>query len=118
VPDAWRNVAFRDLRGQGAFLVSAVRRKGKTQWVRVKSLAGEPCLILPGLEGKVRATVPMKTMGDGTCKLELQAGEDAFLYSGDQPERFEIAPVDIPAEELNHYGSKAIKMIREQRDRL
>ena len=44
-------------------LVSAARKDGKTQWVRVKSLAGERCRIRPGLEGEVKATVPLKVAG-------------------------------------------------------
>lgn len=42
MPDAWADALFHDLRAEGAFLVSAERKGGKTQWVRVKSLAGEP----------------------------------------------------------------------------
>ena len=35
VPDRWRDVSFRDLRCEGAFRVSAVRRDGRTVWVRI-----------------------------------------------------------------------------------
>ncbi len=35
MPDLWRDVAFRDLRTEGAFRVSAARREGRTVWVRV-----------------------------------------------------------------------------------
>lgn len=45
IPKAWNNVSFYDLRTEGAFLVSAVRSGGKTTWVRIESLAGEPCHI-------------------------------------------------------------------------
>ncbi|MDR1283996.1 MAG: hypothetical protein LBK99_24745 [Opitutaceae bacterium] len=48
IPPAWSESAFADLRGEGAFLVSAVRHVGKTTWVRVKSLAGSPCRIVVG----------------------------------------------------------------------
>ena len=51
-PSQWQDVAFHDLRAEGAFLVSAVRKAGKTQWVRIKSLAGEPCRVQ--IDGKVR----------------------------------------------------------------
>ena len=42
IPAAWTNAVFHNLRAEGAFLVSAERNAGKTQWVRIKSLAGEP----------------------------------------------------------------------------
>lgn len=45
VPEKWANAFFRDLRGEGAFLVSAERKNGITQWVEVKSLAGAPCVL-------------------------------------------------------------------------
>ncbi|MES2308452.1 MAG: alpha-L-fucosidase [Verrucomicrobiota bacterium] len=50
-PDSWTDVAFHDLRAEGGFLVSAVRKNGKTFSVRVKSLAGEPCRV--SIDGKI-----------------------------------------------------------------
>lgn len=43
LPSEWKNVSFHHLRAEGAFLVSAQRRQGKTQQIRITSLAGEPC---------------------------------------------------------------------------
>lgn len=40
----WPDVGFRDLRGQGAFLVSAKKESGVTRFDTVKSLAGSPCV--------------------------------------------------------------------------
>ncbi|MDR1485830.1 MAG: hypothetical protein LBT09_13540, partial [Planctomycetaceae bacterium] len=45
VPAEWKDAAFQDLRAEGAFLVTAVRKDGKTSWVKVKSLAGELCRV-------------------------------------------------------------------------
>lgn len=53
LPAEWQNVEFHDLRAEGAFLVSARREGGLTQWVRIKSLAGEPCRVRPGIEGEM-----------------------------------------------------------------
>ncbi len=44
MPSEWKDAEFRDLRTEGAFLVSAKRTGGITQWVRIKSMAGEPCI--------------------------------------------------------------------------
>ena len=41
----WDEAVFHDLRAEGAFLVSARWQNGKTSWIRIKSLAGEPCRI-------------------------------------------------------------------------
>ena len=55
VPGAWKDVAFHDLRAEGAFLVSALRRGGRTVLVRVQSLAGEPAVLAAPLgEAEVR----------------------------------------------------------------
>ncbi|TWU38203.1 glycosyl hydrolase family 95 catalytic domain-containing protein [Novipirellula artificiosorum] len=40
VPTEWPDVQFHQLRGEGAFLVSARRERGKTQWVLIRSEAG------------------------------------------------------------------------------
>jgi len=44
-PKIWADVAFKDLRTQGAFLVSAKKKTGVTQFVTVESLAGSPCFV-------------------------------------------------------------------------
>ncbi len=46
VPAAWSDAAFDHLRAEGAFLVSGARRGGRTAWVRIASLAGEPCRLV------------------------------------------------------------------------
>jgi hypothetical protein len=66
-PTAWRDAEFRDLRAEGAFLVSAVRKDGKTQWVRIKSLAGEPCRVW--INGKAQ-------------QLRLAKGEEIVITDG------------------------------------
>lgn len=83
LPSSWRNVLFCDLRAEGAFLVSAERRNGSTIWVRVKSLAGEPCRIRPGFDGlaSVSAVEPnrVKSIDNGIYTVELKAGEEIRL---------------------------------------
>jgi alpha-L-fucosidase 2 len=104
VPRAWNDVVFHDLRAEGAFLVSAARKGGRTQWVRVKSLAGERCRIRPGLEGEVKATVPLKPLGDGVFELTLVKGDEAILYTGANVPNCEVAPVAADAAKWNYYG--------------
>jgi len=93
VPARWQNVSFRDFRAEGAFLVSAVREKGRTLSVQVKSLAGEPLRVMPNLpcgdeEIAVEAVSPepsqggprpltVERLGAGGLRVDLQAGETA-----------------------------------------
>ncbi len=104
VPAKWKDAVFENLRAQGAFLVSAARHNGKTQWVRVKSLASEPCRIRPGLEGVVRATVPMKPLADGTYELDLKKNDEALLFVGQPLPSCEITPCAPESNRRNYYG--------------
>jgi alpha-L-fucosidase 2 len=86
VPSAWKDIEFRDLRTEGAFLVSAKRSAGKTEWVRIKSLAGEPCRVKPGLDGEVRIKSngkrehTLKKVSPGIYEIDLKKGDEALLY--------------------------------------
>jgi hypothetical protein len=111
LPKAWEAAVFHDLRAEGAFLVSAVRHAGQTRWVRVKSLAGEPCRIQPGIEGELKVvssgvSVAAKSLGDGVYELALAKGEEALLYAGDGVPAPVIAPLPAAAGEANAWGLK------------
>src|SRR6266576_1033815 len=85
VPTVWSEAAFDRLRADGAFLVSGARRGGRTAWVRIESIAGEPCrLIVPDWESAVvRAQVgpvPKVTKGAvGDYVIELRKGAAVVL---------------------------------------
>jgi len=108
VPPAWADVRFHDLRADGAFLVSAERAAGRTRWVRIRSLAGEPCRIRPALEGEiaVRAARPMslKPLGNGAYELDLRKGEEAVLYAVREPTAVRIARLPRAPAERNPFG--------------
>ena len=103
VPKAWPDVAFHDLRAQGAFLVSAVRREGKTRFVRIESLAGEPCRVATDIvEPRLEPAVPMRRMKDGTLELRLRRGQSEMLIAPGETAPT-VAPVD-PKGPLNSFG--------------
>jgi alpha-L-fucosidase 2 len=106
VPSTWDEAVFHDLLTEGAFLVSAARKNGVTQWVRIKSLAGEPCRINPGLAGEVKATVPLKNQGNGIYELDLLSGGDALLYTGSEPPVPVVEPVAADPAQTNFWGVK------------
>ena len=86
VPSAWKDVEFHDLRTEGAFLVSAKRTGGETEWVRIKSLAGEPCRVRPGLNGKVHIKiksdrrVKLKEVSPGIYEIDMTKGDEVLLF--------------------------------------
>lgn len=89
LPSAWKDVEFHELRAEGAFLVSAKRSAGRTQWVRIKSLAGEPCRVRPGMNGKIRIKgerqFHFRSVSPGIYEIELKKGEEVLLYAGSDP---------------------------------
>jgi len=112
VPKAWDQAVFHDLRAEGAFLVSAERRQGKTVWVRIKSLAGEPCSIQPSLEGEVSMLkngkiTKVAPSQDGGNSLALAQGEEVVLFSGDEIPPLDVSPIPFPQETSNIWGVKA-----------
>jgi len=84
LPSAWQDVEFHDFRAEGAFLVSAKRAGGRTQWVRIKSLAGEPCRVKPDLTGVIRLKserpLEFNQVSPGTYELNLKKDEEVVLF--------------------------------------
>lgn len=110
IPDAWKDIAYSGLRTEGAFKVSAGRKKGKTQFIHIKSLAGEPCIITtditnPVFNGKRNFTV--QSLENNTYQIDLKKGEEVFISTkGEEPE-FIISP--IPHTSKNYFGLKIIQ---------
>ncbi|WSQ14545.1 Tat pathway signal sequence domain protein [Streptomyces sp. NBC_01231] len=100
VPSAWADVTLHDFRTQGAFLVTAVRKKGTTRFVRIRSLAGEPLTLRHGLSGRLTVLLddgsPARThdLGDGLLSIDLPRGREVLIHSGSRPD-LDIAPVTV-----------------------
>jgi alpha-L-fucosidase 2 len=103
IPGAWRDASFDHLRANGAFLVSGVRRDGRTTWVRLESLAGEPLrLVVPDWQtAVVRAhTGPaprVTTNGAGDFTIQLAKGASVVLAQDSTTVLPDVAPVARPA---------------------
>lgn len=104
VPDAWGDVTFHQWRAQGAFLVSAARVGGKTAWVQVTSLAGEPCHLRASYSGTPRLEAPddvtIEPLGEDRYAIGLRKGETALLLEPEWKGEPVVAPVggSMPAE--------------------
>jgi alpha-L-fucosidase 2 len=63
VPKEWKNVSFKTLRAEGAFLISAKKENGVVQEVKIRSEVG----------GMLRIKLPFKTwMNTGIDRLEIK----------------------------------------------
>jgi hypothetical protein len=85
VPGKWSDIAFKDLRSQGAFLVSAKKKAGETQFVSVESLAGNPCIVQTDIvnpkiyiNGKMEFSRIHKNE-KGLYEIDLKKGEKVIL---------------------------------------
>jgi arylsulfatase A-like enzyme len=108
-PKKWADVAFKDLRTQGAFLVSAKKKGGVTQFVSVKSLVGSPCrvqtdipdpnLFIDGVPAKA------KRGADGVFEVDLKKGETVLFtpVALEQTDR-SIAPIPVSESDRNLFG--------------
>jgi alpha-L-fucosidase 2 len=106
VPAAWPDVTLHDFRTEGAFLLTAVRRGGVTSFVRLRSLAGEPCRLRHSIAGPVEVRgehcgrVRWRDLGDGVIELDLAADQEVLVYRrGTRPDlRVGPVPIAVPAE--------------------
>src|SRR5213595_1427031 len=102
VPGAWGYAAFEDLRAEGAFLVSAVRRNGRTSWVRIESLAGEPCrLVVADWDSAVvrEHTGPAAKLtrdSAGALVIGLRRGASVVLAPDATSSLPDVRPVALP----------------------
>ncbi|TDH20083.1 alpha-L-fucosidase [Segetibacter sp. 3557_3] len=89
VPAEWKEASFDKLLAKGGFEVSAVRKNGQTQFIRIKSLAGEPCLVKTGLTADVKAygkrVFKVTNQGGDRVAIDLRKGEEVVLYAGAKP---------------------------------
>lgn len=117
VPKEWPESVFHQLRTEGGFLVSAVREEGRTAWIHICSLAGEPCRIVTDMAssadddlvidiGGITRKCPIQA--DGTIDLALKPGEEAYIYraDGSGSTRFRISPVPAEKGKCNLFGSR------------
>ena len=109
MPGCWKEASFDRLRTEGAFLVSAIRKDGRTRKLEITSLAGQPCIVRSGFEGEFFCTLPssrVKHIDDQTVSLDLKKGETAVLYSEQEDLHLKIEPCDIPEFDTNYWGNK------------
>ncbi|WP_436496343.1 glycosyl hydrolase family 95 catalytic domain-containing protein [Actinokineospora sp. HUAS TT18] len=105
VPSAWGDVKVHNLLTEGAFQISASRKAGVTEFIRVRSVKGEPCRIMPGgltgpysVEpvGSTPGPIAWTTNADGSLNLTLAAGQEAVITKSGTAPALVIAPVATP----------------------
>ena len=112
-PEKWSGIAFKDLRTQGAFLVTAKKKSGETQFVSIKSLAGSPCVVqtdlvnpriyIEGMEHGDSDRVRKKKQG--LYEIDLEKGETVLLAPVALKDAdLRIEPIDTGEENFHLFG--------------
>lgn len=112
MPDCWKDASFSDLRAEGAFTVSAIRKGGQTRKIEITSLAGEPCIVHLGSNENLQCTLPaskVKRLNDRTVQLLLEKGETAVLYKRSSDRDLKVGSCNIAKSEMNYWGVKGGK---------
>lgn len=113
VPSAWQEASFHHLRTEGAFLVSAMRQNGQTQFVTVTSLAGEPCRLkldmFSGFQVQAEREILKRMLPEGVVEVDLRKGETITFYAtGNSRPTCEVVPVAGSRADENYFGGAAM----------
>ncbi|RKR80135.1 hypothetical protein BDD43_0230 [Mucilaginibacter gracilis] len=108
LPAIWKDASFENLRTEGAFLLSAVRKNGLTKWVKIESLHGGSLDIKPGMVGEIKVQskqqVQITNKGNGTYSLNMPQGCVAYLYSRSEDLSYKIAYTNGDNIKRNFFG--------------
>ncbi|WP_152392980.1 glycosyl hydrolase family 95 catalytic domain-containing protein [Paenibacillus guangzhouensis] len=114
VPGEWQDAVIHNLRAEGGFLVSAVYSAGRTEFIRIRSLVGEPCRIRTDLTGLEQGfmiesqgkSLDYKLHEDQSIEISLVPGEEAVIYAADGRQPGKIAPIPAESGMCNLFGGK------------
>jgi len=114
-PKMWGDVAFHQFRTQGAFLVSARKRSGITEFVSVESLKGAPCSVrvdIPNpkifINGTPATHKQASLTPDGFHQIQLEKGDQATFTRGALEDTdLTIQPIPITEAQKNLFGLSA-----------
>ena len=109
VPKAWEEASFADLAAEGGFLVTAVRKEGRTRFIKIQSLAGQPCRVrcdLVNPEARIlQGGILSLNSIDEELSLTLEKGETALLHERGDTVDPEVGPVPGQENLYHYYGS-------------
>lgn len=107
VPDAWQDVSYKNFRTEGAFLVTASRRKERTGFFSIKSLAGAPCVLETDIEQPVfkgKRKFEVKKLSEHTYQIDLHVNESVLVYAEETVPCLTVEP--LAHIRANCYGKK------------
>ncbi|MGC4903857.1 glycosyl hydrolase family 95 catalytic domain-containing protein [Micromonospora echinospora] len=110
VPGAWADVSIAGMRAPGAVVIDASRRGGRTEGVRITSMAGRPVVLRHGIAGAVEVRdsagrrLPVRSAGAGALRLDLAAGVSATVAVVGRRVDLEVRDVPTAAGAARDWG--------------
>jgi hypothetical protein len=104
VPSSWPDVTFHQLRSEGAFLVSAERKGGATRFIRIESLAGEPCRLVTDMPNPGAVGVTVRKLSQSDYEVDISKGQIVVLTTSSAAADLSIAPVADQPNRCNYFG--------------
>jgi len=105
IPEHWRDVAFRSLRAEGAFQVSAIRRDGRTVWVKIVAGAERRVRLKAPFDGRPVTVVGAELVREGKHFLgTLRKGQEVVLSAAEESISMEQAVLLIRASRAPRLG--------------
>lgn len=106
VPSTWKDIAFDNLRTEGAFLVSAIRKDGETAYIKIQSLAGEPCILQTDMKAPVvkDSSKAFRQIAANTYSIDIKKGETIILTNQEDRKDWEMKPIEGKGN--NYFGLK------------
>jgi alpha-L-fucosidase 2 len=109
VPKSWKDATIADMRTEGAFLVTAVKKDGQTRLIRIKSEAGEPLRVKTDMAEPIASvdgnSIELERAGEGVYEVPLQKGQTVVLSpKGSATEPPLVAPVPDQPDQRNTFG--------------
>lgn len=115
IPDLWKDVVFADLLAEGAFNVTASRKNGRTEFIKVKSLAGGAVVIetdIPQNQVQVNEVIKKKDIAISTLhaktiiRITIAKGKEITIRNKIFLKDIFIEPVPISNFRQNYWGLK------------
>jgi alpha-L-fucosidase 2 len=120
IPDRWHDAYFRDLRAEGAFVVTAKLENDRVRFVRIRSEKGGSCKVKNPFTGRKaemarfaaggsELTGKLKVLSGDVLSFETSSGGDYLLFpKGARPTETEMNPTTFTRSvlERNFYGKK------------
>lgn len=79
VPSAWKDMRFKNMRTQGAFLVGAEMKDGKIVHAEIQSLAGERCVVNYDNLSHLKCSAEVIMIDSHTAEIKIGKGQKAVF---------------------------------------